>query len=208
MRTTTHQPSFFSGLITDLLTSFNTLTSQLYQNTMVVRVRDVLFAGAVAGHAAAQSNCTTSSGSVDLTWHAPNATNINNLAFVVNGSGINGIFNSSITPASVGYSTYNWCNMPHVRSTEYPKAAEDYTLEYVEIVSFLIFKLSRFYTPSGCTDDTVLTRDLPITFRSTGTTNEPPTPPIRSPRSRTPGTATTRRYSSTAPHVLTARRVN
>lgn len=116
---------------------------------MVVRVRDVLFAGAVAGHAAAQSNCSsTSSGSVDLTWHAPNATNINNLSFVVNGTGINGIFNSSVTPASVGYSTYNWCNMPHVRSTEYPKAADDYTLEYVEIVSRYF---DPRYIPSICT---------------------------------------------------------
>jgi acid phosphatase len=48
----------------------------------------------------------------------PNATNINNFAFVINGTGAPGIFNSSNTPAKQ-YGEYNWCNMPHVRTTEY-----------------------------------------------------------------------------------------
>ena len=76
-----------------------------------------------------------STASVDLSWHAPQSTIINNLTSVVNGTGIYGyIFDSSITPASVPYSTYNWCNMPHVRAQEYPPAPSGYKLEYVELV--------------------------------------------------------------------------
>lgn len=73
--------------------------------------------------------------SVDLSWHAPNSTVINNLTSVVNGTGIYGfIFNSSATPPSAPYATYNWCNMPHVRASEYPPAPSGYKLEYVELV--------------------------------------------------------------------------
>ena len=144
-------PSLLSGLLAYLLTSFDTLTSQLYQNRMIIRLRDALLVGSLTDHAVAQSKCTQSSSPVDLTWHPPNATNINNLGYVVNGSGINGfIFNSSITPASASYSTYNWCNMPHVRAKEYPRAPQEYTLEYVEVVGgrhflfCLVLTLSRF----------------------------------------------------------------
>ncbi|OAP58129.1 hypothetical protein AYL99_07219 [Fonsecaea erecta] len=128
--------SIFTGLLTDLLTCFNTFTSQIYENIMFVRLRDVLLFGTVAHRVVAQANCSSpSTTSVDLTWHPPNATNVNNLTFVVNGTGINGfIFNSSITPASVTYSTYNWCNMPHTRRQEYPRVDQGYTLEYVEII--------------------------------------------------------------------------
>lgn len=127
--------SFYSGLITDLLTSFDTLTSQLYQTTMLLRLRNGLLVGTLANKALSQ-NCSQPSSPVDLTWHLPNATNINNLQYVINGTSIDGfIFNSSITPASVSYGTYNWCNMPHVRAKEYPAAPQNYTLEYVEIVS-------------------------------------------------------------------------
>ena len=70
---------------------------------------------------------------VDLNWYPPNATQINDLSIVINGTGTYGfIFNSSITAGS--YQTYNWCNMPHVRSQEYPVAGAEYTLEYVEVV--------------------------------------------------------------------------
>ena len=131
----TKAPSIFSGLLTDLLTSYNTFVSQLYQNIMVIRLRNALFAVPFAHSVVSQSNCSTASGPVDLTWHAPNATNINDLGYVVNGTGIDGfVFNTSITPASVSYSTYNWCNMPHVRAKEYPKAPQGYTLAYLEIV--------------------------------------------------------------------------
>ena len=42
--------------------------------------------------------------SVDLSWHAPVASNINNLNSVINGTGTYGfIFNSSVLPAGVPY---------------------------------------------------------------------------------------------------------
>jgi hypothetical protein len=71
---------------------------------------------------------------IDLNWHAPNATSINNLTQVIGGAGVYGfIYNSSTIPAS-SYGVYNWCNMPHVRATEYPKPASEYKLQYVEVV--------------------------------------------------------------------------
>ena len=80
------------------------------------------------------AQCSTTA-SVDLSWHPPNSTAVNNLTSVVNGTGIYGyIFTSSATPASIPYSTYNWCDMPHVRAQEYPSAPSGYKLEYVELV--------------------------------------------------------------------------
>lgn len=71
----------------------------------------------------------------DLNWHAPRKTDLNNLTSVLAGEGVYGfIFNTSDTPDEV-YGTYNWCNMPHVRSKEYVKASDEYELQYVEIVS-------------------------------------------------------------------------
>ncbi|GME66526.1 hypothetical protein GTA08_BOTSDO02250 [Neofusicoccum parvum] len=69
-------------------------------------------------------------------WHPPNSTWITDLGAVINGTGVHGfVFNSSQLPAGVPYGTYNWCNMPHVRAEEYPRASEEYQLEYVEVVS-------------------------------------------------------------------------
>ncbi|EXJ63691.1 hypothetical protein A1O7_00026 [Cladophialophora yegresii CBS 114405] len=128
-------PPVFSGLVTYFLTSFDVLTAQLYQNTMIQRLRSVLRMGSLTYQVMAQFNCSQSSQPVDLAWHPPNDTNINNLEYVVNGTGIQGfIFNSSVTPTSTPYSTYNWCNMPHVRAKEYARVSPDYTLEYVEII--------------------------------------------------------------------------
>lgn len=71
----------------------------------------------------------------NLSWHAPRKTWINDLSEVINGTGTHGfIFNSSQLPPGTPYSAYNWCNMPHVRRQEYPKAMQGYTLEYVEVV--------------------------------------------------------------------------
>lgn len=82
------------------------------------------------------SQCSTSSDAVDVTWHRPAQTEINSLESVINGSGIYGfIFDSSTTPDSVPYSTYNWCNMPRVRAQEYKVPDPDYQLQYVEVVS-------------------------------------------------------------------------
>lgn len=75
-----------------------------------------------------------SGATVDLGWYAPNATNINNLTQVMAGSDIYGwIFNSSQVPADE-YGIYNWCNMPHVRKTEYKVPPSEYKLQYVEVV--------------------------------------------------------------------------
>ena len=122
-----------AGLLTDFLTSFNVFFSQIWQNSMALRLRDLLVLGTLSREVVAQ--CSQSSGPVDLGWHAPNATNINNLGAVVNGTGVDGfIFNTSTTPSTSAYSTYNWCNMPHVRRQEYVKPPADYKLEYVELV--------------------------------------------------------------------------
>lgn len=78
---------------------------------------------------------------VDTSWNAPNATPINNLDRVLNDKGVYGfIFNSSHTPQRE-YGQYNWCNMPHVRRSEYEKAPDEYELQYIEVVSgFIIFR--------------------------------------------------------------------
>ncbi|KAL9095685.1 MAG: hypothetical protein Q9165_002117 [Trypethelium subeluteriae] len=79
----------------------------------------------------AQSSINTT----DLTWHAPNSSQVNSLSSVINGTGVYGfIFNSSGVPTGSSYGTYNWCNMPHVRPQEYPKADSSYELEYVEVI--------------------------------------------------------------------------
>ena len=78
---------------------------------------------------------TLAATTVDLSWHAPNSTEINDLSKVIAGSGVYGfIYNSSKVPTEA-YGTYNWCNMPHVRATEYRKAPSEYKLQYVEVVS-------------------------------------------------------------------------
>lgn len=90
--------------------------------------------------------------SVDLSWHAPISSSINSLSSAINGSGIyRFVFNSSTLPEETPYGimissyikflkahvylgAYNWCNMPHVRRTEYPTVNSSYALEYVEVI--------------------------------------------------------------------------
>ena len=72
--------------------------------------------------------------SIDLGWYAPKKSWINDLGQVLNGTGTNGFgFGGSQLPAGTPYATYNWCNMPHARSQEYPKASKEYELQYVEV---------------------------------------------------------------------------
>ena len=95
---------------------------------------------AVAASFARHGSATT----VDLRWHAPNATSINNLTQVMAGSDIYGwVYNNSQVPADE-YGIYNWCNMPHVRKTEYKVPSSEYKLQYVEVVccSILTSQLS------------------------------------------------------------------
>ncbi|TVY47528.1 Counting factor [Lachnellula occidentalis] len=90
--------------------------------------------GFIAAVAASLTRHGEAASTVDLNWHAPNATGINNLTEVIGGEGIYGfIYNSSNTPASQ-YGVYNWCNMPHVRATEYKKPGSEYKLQYVEVM--------------------------------------------------------------------------
>lgn len=71
---------------------------------------------------------------VKLSWHAPRQTDINNITAAFEGDGVYGfIYNTSDTPKEQ-YGTYNWCNMPHVRKTEYVRPSNEYTLKYVEVV--------------------------------------------------------------------------
>ena len=76
-------------------------------------------------------SCNTET-NVSLSWYPPATTQINDLAGVVNGTGVYGfIFNSSQGPLD----TYNWCNMPHMNPTTYPKVNDSsYKLKYVEVI--------------------------------------------------------------------------
>jgi hypothetical protein len=83
----------------------------------------------VVGSVAVAQNTT-----VDLKWHAPKKSWINDLGQVLKGTGTNGfVFNSSQLPNGTPYGTYNWCNMPHVRTEEYPRTTEAFELVYVEV---------------------------------------------------------------------------
>ncbi|CRK48254.1 hypothetical protein BN1723_020493, partial [Verticillium longisporum] len=77
---------------------------------------------------------TVSAQSIDVSWHAPAKSQVNaNFTEVLNGEGKWGfIYDTSETPIDK-YGTYNWCNMPHVRKTEYVKPSDDFELKYVEL---------------------------------------------------------------------------
>ncbi|KAI1276474.1 histidine acid phosphatase [Xylaria sp. FL0933] len=80
------------------------------------------------------STALASNPSVDLGWYPPRNTSVNDLSTALGGSGVYGfIFNSSHTPDDE-YGTYNWCNMPHVRKSEYVRASGEYELRYVEVI--------------------------------------------------------------------------
>jgi hypothetical protein len=84
----------------------------------------------------ASSDHAHTSGGIDIGWYPPNISAINDLNVVINGEGVYGfVYNTSTTPADIPYSTYNWCNMPHVRAAEYVIPPPQYQLQYVEVVS-------------------------------------------------------------------------
>jgi hypothetical protein len=102
----------------------------------MISIRDVMSLASLLVPIIAQKS------TIDLSWHVPKKSWINDLSHVLNGTGTYGfIFNSSVLPAGVPYGSYNWCNMPHVRSEEYPVASEEYQLEYVEVVGSSIPKI-------------------------------------------------------------------
>lgn len=87
-----------------------------------------------AGHASSTGQTGRScprDATVDSDWHPPVPTQIDNLATVINGTGVYGfIFNSSQAPLD----TYNWCNMPHTNPATYQRPDKSYKLEYVELI--------------------------------------------------------------------------
>ena len=125
---------------------------------------------------------SSAAGAVDLNWYAPNATTLNNLSQVIGGEGVNGfIYDSSFTPDNE-YGMYNWCNMPHVRATEYQQPSSKYQLQYVEVVGSMAFP--GFQTNAHC-----LSRSIDIT-------NEPCTPRTPSPSSPMVGIAAMKNFST------------
>jgi hypothetical protein len=79
----------------------------------------------------------TTSVSAQVVYYPPTSTNINNLTFVLNGSGAPGIFNSSVTPENE-YGIYNWCNMPHVRTQEYKCVTSTLSATSAELFCYLL----------------------------------------------------------------------
>lgn len=71
---------------------------------------------------------------VDIKWYAPSKNQVNDLDTIPSATGVYGfIFNSSKTPDD-DYGLYNWCNMPHVRRTEYVRPSAEFELKYVELI--------------------------------------------------------------------------
>ena len=87
--------------------------------------------------AASSVNVSKAASLVDINWHAPNSTVINDLSQVMAGSGVFGFVYNSSTVAKESYETDNWCNMPHVRSSEYNQPSSEFELQYVEVVGQL-----------------------------------------------------------------------
>lgn len=88
-----------------------------------------------------QNPSCPSAAPADTAWYSPNQTQFNSLSSVLNGTGVYGfVFNTSTTPASDPYSTYNWCNAPHTRAQEYVTPNSSFRLEYVEVVSLALWK--------------------------------------------------------------------
>lgn len=68
---------------------------------------------------------------VSLDHFPPVDTDINNLESALTAEGTYGmVFNSSEAPKTI----YNYCNMPHAMKVNYPKASEEFELQYVEVV--------------------------------------------------------------------------
>jgi hypothetical protein len=176
------------GRTTFLLFSFSLLVVFAVLANNMIRAYAPVALLPVIPRVYAAASCV--SPSVDLSWYPSPITDVNSLSSLENNSGIYGfVFNSSTDPAGTSYGTYNWCNMPHVRSHEYKKPSSGYKLEYVEVVSKLL-----------CVEEARLT----CLARFTATTNARPTHPIHFPTSPTPGNVTTRRSSTTACLTQTA----
>ena len=127
--------SAIGRILVHLLTSFDIFLAGLSDLRIIHKLMDALFV-VFASHEVLPQCALRNTSDINLDWHAPKFTAINDLNTVINGTGIYGfIYNSSVTPSKLPYSTYNWCNMPHVRPQEYVMPPDEYKLEYVEVVS-------------------------------------------------------------------------
>jgi hypothetical protein len=134
MDTPRRPPVFGGNLITKLIPVLGAILLYRIISQEIYAMRANPRAGWLAAVAASLARHSKAASNVDLGWHAPNATEINDLTKVIGGEGIYGwVYNSSSVPAAE-YGVYNWCNMPHVRATEYRKPDADYKLQYVEVV--------------------------------------------------------------------------
>ncbi|KAK2729804.1 Counting factor 60 [Colletotrichum kahawae] len=118
-----------------LVASFIIFAEYTLSQVMAPKAGSSLLAAlAVFGTGSGALSGTAGAGGVDLTWHAPASSEVNNLTSVISGKGVWGfIYDTSATPDDK-YGQYNWCNMPHVRKTEYVKASDEYELKYVELI--------------------------------------------------------------------------
>lgn len=160
---------FFKLVLCTLILYLSTMTLlKMREANSAYAVLYPLLVAASSQPVLAQSHCTKSS-EVDLGWYPPNSTEINDLASVLNGSGVYGFVFNATTPSGVPYSTYNWCNMPRVRAAEYVPASSEYKLEYVEVIHrhhkrtpYADNTFPREAYPWYCDDQALLYYGIPI----------------------------------------------
>ncbi|KAJ0165820.1 Counting factor 60 [Colletotrichum tanaceti] len=118
-----------------IIASFLAFVQFALPHVMAPKSITLLAALAVFGDTTESSGgAVVAAGDIDLGWHAPAQSEVNNLTAVINSKGVWGfIYDTSATPDDK-YGQYNWCNMPHVRKTEYLQPADEYELKYVELV--------------------------------------------------------------------------
>ncbi|PHH84708.1 hypothetical protein CDD83_1512 [Cordyceps sp. RAO-2017] len=69
----------------------------------------------------------------DVKWYAPAQADASNLMKALHSSGNHGsVYDAA--PASQRRGCDNWCDMPHVRRHDYPQAAPEFELQYVELI--------------------------------------------------------------------------
>lgn len=77
----------------------------------------------------------TSASATSVTHNPPIANQYSNLSAVFDNSSLtnNGVYNGSYV-ADSEYGVYNFCNMPHVRASEYATPELGFELQYVEVI--------------------------------------------------------------------------
>lgn len=109
------------------------LFSSISDVPMQLRRHAPTFALALSRVALGQSSSLADQ--IDAQWHKPANYWDTDLDKTVDAEGTyNFIFNSSSDPQGVKYGDYNYCNMPHVRRSEYKIPDREYKLEFVEVI--------------------------------------------------------------------------